>query len=93
MSSMADPKRIDLLARCFDVVREKVKVLICLGLDNTKLKTAFRDHVDTIVRPLPHLPGVERTGQRTAADDAEDALAMTSTVRAILRAGGVALSP
>lgn len=40
-----------------------------------------------------YLPGVERTGERTVAFVAGDALELTSTVRAILRAGSVALSP
>ena len=33
----------------FDLVREKVHAIVCLGVDNRKIHEAFRDKVDTIV--------------------------------------------
>ena len=33
----------------YDLVKEKVKVLICLGVDNEKLHQAFSDKVDSII--------------------------------------------
>ena len=33
----------------FDLVREKVHAIVCLGVDNHKIHEAFRDKVDTIV--------------------------------------------
>ena len=33
----------------FPLVREKVKAVVCLGKDNTKLHNAFDDMVDTVV--------------------------------------------
>ena len=32
----------------YDLVQQKVKALICLGVDNTKLKAAFGDRIDNI---------------------------------------------
>lgn len=32
-----------------DLVKEKVKMIICLGLDNTKIHSAFRNHVDLMI--------------------------------------------
>ena len=33
----------------FDLVREKVRAIVCLGVDNRKIHEAFEDKVDTIV--------------------------------------------
>ena len=33
----------------FDLVREKVKAIVCMGVDNTKIHAAFDDKVATIV--------------------------------------------
>lgn len=33
----------------FNVVREKVKAIVCIGIDNEKIKEAFKDKVATIV--------------------------------------------
>lgn len=40
-----------------------------------------------------YLPGIDRAGDRTVAFVAKDAVALVRTMRAILRAGSVALSP
>jgi UDP-N-acetylmuramoylalanine--D-glutamate ligase len=36
-------------AELFDLVKEKVKAIICLGVDNSKIIDAFKDQVETIV--------------------------------------------
>jgi UDP-N-acetylmuramoylalanine--D-glutamate ligase len=36
----------------FDLVREKVRAIVCMGVDNTKIHAAFDDKVATIVDTL-----------------------------------------
>jgi len=31
-----------------ELVKDKVEAIVCLGLDNSKIKKAFKDHVDTV---------------------------------------------
>jgi UDP-N-acetylmuramoylalanine--D-glutamate ligase len=53
----------------YDLVKEKVKVLICLGVDNEKLKTAFADVVPTIVETNNMIDAVQKAYELSETGD------------------------
>lgn len=55
-------------AELFDLVKEKVKAIICLGMDNAKIIDAFKDQVETIVEAGSATEAVA-WGYRLAAKD------------------------
>lgn len=56
-------------AELFDLVSKKVKALVCLGKDNSRLLEAFRDKVDTIVESNTMLEAVKSAYYLSSKDD------------------------
>lgn len=48
-------------AELFDLVRQKVKALVCLGVDNEKLKKSFGDKIETIVETRSMKDAIEKS--------------------------------
>ena len=53
-----------------DLVKEKVKAIVCLGLDNKKIHTAFKDTVKTIIDTNNAVDAVKAAFQLSAKGDA-----------------------
>ncbi|MBR3745132.1 MAG: UDP-N-acetylmuramoyl-L-alanine--D-glutamate ligase [Bacteroidales bacterium] len=53
----------------FDLVREKVKAIVCLGVDNTKIHAAFDDKVATIVDTASAVEAVKQASMLAKEGD------------------------
>jgi UDP-N-acetylmuramoylalanine--D-glutamate ligase len=52
-----------------DLVKEKVKAIVCLGVDNAKIHAAFEGMVGTIVDALSAKEAVEKSAALAKAGD------------------------
>ncbi len=53
----------------FDLAKEKVKALVCLGIDNEKLKKSFGDKIGTIVEAKSMKEAIEKSFQLAEPGD------------------------
>jgi len=56
-------------APLFDLVREKVKAIVCMGVDNKKIHDSFRDIVPTIVDTLSATECVQKCAELASPGD------------------------
>jgi len=53
----------------FDLVRDKVRAIVCMGVDNAKIHAAFEDKVDTIVDTMSAPEAVKAASQLAVEGD------------------------
>ena len=56
-------------APLFDLVREKVKAIVCMGVDNKKIHDSFRDIVPTIIDTLSATECVQKCAELASPGD------------------------